>query len=111
MKENVQMVSSDSAAAVEDLYGLVVVVAGHNHFSAEGESFVGGNEGITGPDFVTTGRYTICIFAAAFFARTICGYTHPNGLPLGSDLRRSFHFRLIKKDYRRQNNSGENIRA
>ena len=110
VEENVEAVSSDGTAPVKDLYRLAFIVPGHDHFSAEGESFVSGCEGVTGPDFVTAGRDAVCEFAAAFSARTISGYAHSDGLPLGGDLRRSFHFRNIKNDNRQQNQDADDCR-
>jgi Zn-dependent protease len=94
-EEQVELVSTDSPPPVEDFDWLAFIVPGHNHFGAEGVSFIGGREGIAPPDFVTGGRYTIREFTAASSTRTIRGYTHPNGLPLASLLGRSVHFRLI----------------
>jgi hypothetical protein len=110
-EEDVQAVSTDGAAAVEDLNGLIVVVAGYDHFSAEGESFVSGCEGITFAYFVAAGRYAVGEFSAASSAGAISSYAHSDGLPLAGRLRGGVHFRSIEKDYRRQDYSGENLRA
>ena len=96
VEENVELVSSDGAAAVEDLYGLAVVVTGHNHFSAERVLFVSGDEGIALPDFVTTGRYPICELAAAFFTGAISSDTHPDRLPLAGWFVPDLCFRWIQ---------------
>ena len=107
VEENVEPISADSSAAVEHLYGFIVVVSCYDHFSAEGEPFVSGCEGVTLPYFVTAGRDAVCEFTAAFSARTISGYAHSDGLPPGGDLRRSFHFRNIKNDNRQQNQDAD----
>jgi len=81
VEEYVEPVSPDGTAPVEDFYGLSIFVAGDEHFSAEWVLFVGRHEGIARPYFMSAGRYAVCIFAAAFFARAIGGYTHSHGSP------------------------------
>ena len=87
MEEYVEPVSTDGAAPVEDFYRLSICVAGDEHFGAEGILFVSRHEGIARPYFVAAGRYTVCIFAAAFFARAIGGYTHSDGSPFAELFR------------------------
>lgn len=52
-KEDVDVVAVDSAASVEDFDRHVVVIAGDNHFCAEGILFICGDEGFTGLDFMS----------------------------------------------------------
>jgi hypothetical protein len=59
LEEYVEPVSTDGASSVEDFYGLSLVVAGDEHFSAEGVLFVGRHEGITRPYYVAAGRYAV----------------------------------------------------
>ena len=80
-EEDVEPVSLDGAAPVEDFYGLSVVIAGNDHFSSEGVSFVGRDEYVAWLYFVPAGGYAVRILAAAFWARAIGGYTHLHGLP------------------------------
>ena len=96
VEEYVQPVSTDGAAPVEDFYGLSIFVAGDDHFSAERVLFVGRHEGITRPYFMAAGRYAVRIFAAAFFARAIGGYTHSHGSPLAGLFRPALYFRFIQ---------------
>jgi len=58
-EENVEPVSVDGTTSVEDFYGLSVVVAGDEHFSAKAAFFVGRHEGITTAYFVTAGRLAV----------------------------------------------------
>jgi len=47
-EEDVEAISLDGAASVEDFYGPVVVVASDNHFGTEGIFSIGGHERVTG---------------------------------------------------------------
>jgi hypothetical protein len=59
VKEDVEAVSTDGAAPVEDFYGFSIFVASDDYFSAEGVFFVGRHEGIARTYFVTAGRYAV----------------------------------------------------
>ena len=59
MKEDIQLVSLDRAAPVEDFNGFVIVVAFNYHFRAEGVSFVGRHKSIAGLDFMAAGSDTV----------------------------------------------------
>jgi len=52
MKKNIEAICLDGAAPVEDLYGLVIIVALDDHFGAEGVLFICGHECVTGLDIV-----------------------------------------------------------
>jgi carbon storage regulator len=96
MEKYVEPVSADGAAPVEDFYRLSIFVAGDEHFGAERVLFVSRHEGIARPYFVAAGRYAVCIFAAAFFARAIGSYTHSHGSPFAGLFRPGFYFRFIQ---------------
>ncbi len=96
VEEYVEPVSTDGAAPVEDFYGLSIFVAWDEHFGAEGVLFVSRHEGIARPYFMAAGRYAVCIFAAAFFARAIGGYTHSHGSPFAGLFRPALYFRFIQ---------------
>jgi len=59
IKECIEPVSPDGSAPVEYFYGLPVIIAGDDYFAVEGVSIVGGNEGVSGFYFMTTGCYTV----------------------------------------------------
>lgn len=65
-EKHVEPVSLDGATPVENLYGPAVVIAGDEHFSAEGISSVRRHEGIARLYLVPTGRYSVRILPAAF---------------------------------------------
>ena len=96
VEKDVEPVSADSAASVEDFYGLCILVAGDDHFSAERVLFVGCYEGVAGSYFVPTSRLAVRIFAAALLAGAIGGYPHSHGLPLVGLFRHGFCFRFIQ---------------
>ena len=75
-EENVKPVSLDGTAPVENFYGLSIIIAGDNHFSSEGVSFVGRHEDIARLYFVPTGGNAVGILAAAFWTWAIGGYAH-----------------------------------
>ena len=56
VEKDVEPVSADSAASVEDFYGFCIAVAGDDHFSAERVLFVGCYEGVAGAYSVPAGR-------------------------------------------------------
>ena len=80
-EEDVEPVSTDGAAPVENFYGKSIVVAGDNHFCPEGVSLVGRHEDVAWFRFVPAGRYTVRILATAFWAGAIGRYAHLNGFP------------------------------
>ncbi len=96
VKKDVEPVSTDSAASVEDFYRLCVAVAGDNHFSAESVLFVSCCEGVAGAYFVPAGRLAVRIFATASLAGAIGGYPHSHVLPLLGLFEHGFCFRLIQ---------------
>jgi hypothetical protein len=57
VEEDIEPVSTDGAAPVENFYWFPIVVAGNEHFSAEAVFFVSRNEGIAGAYFMTAGRW------------------------------------------------------
>jgi len=81
VEEDVKAVSPDGAAPVENFYGLSIIIAGNNHFSSEGVSFVGRHEDITWLYFEPGCGNAVGVLAAAFRARAIGGYAHLHGLP------------------------------
>ena len=81
VEEDVEPVSSDGTAPVENSYGLSIIIAGDNHFSSKGVSFVGRHEDIAWLYFEPAGGYAVGILAAAFRAGAIGGYSHLHGLP------------------------------
>jgi hypothetical protein len=81
VEEDVEPVSLDGAAPVENFYGLSIIIAGDNHFCSEGISFVGRHEDIAWLYFEAGCGYAVGILAAAFWARAIGGYAHLHGLP------------------------------
>ena len=82
IEENIEPVSINGAAPVEDFYRPIVVVAWDNHFCAEGVFFVGSDKGICPVYFVAGRCYALRMFAATFPAGTISGYTHSHRLPV-----------------------------
>ncbi len=58
-EEDIQPVFPDGAAPVENFYGLSIVIAGDEHFSAKGVSFVGRDEDVAWLYFVPAGGYAV----------------------------------------------------
>jgi len=98
VEEDIEVVSADSAASVEDFYRLCVAVAGDDHFSAERILPVGCYEGVAGSYFVPTGCLAVRIFAAASLAGTIGGYPRSHGLPLLGPFRHGFCLRFVQNN-------------
>lgn len=91
-EENVQVVAFDRAAAIQDLHGLAVVVAGDDKLCAEGVLCWGGDEmAIVGGDGFSAGGNALGMAAAANFARAVSRHIHPDnmrvtdGCPSGVD--------------------------
>jgi len=70
------------AATVEDLDGLVVVVAWDDHLGAEGEAAICGDEDVAGLDLVAGCGYAVGVWAATLLTGTVGGDTHCEGLPV-----------------------------
>ncbi len=58
-EEDVEPVSPDGAAPVENFYGLSIVIAGDDHFSSKGVSIVGRHEDVAWLYFVPAGGYAV----------------------------------------------------
>lgn len=86
VEEYVEAVAAYYSAPVEDFYGFVIIVAGNNHFCAEGVYFVGGNKDVVSSYLVAVGGFTIGKLAATSFAGTVCSDTHHYCLPLAGGV-------------------------
>jgi len=80
VEEDVESVSFYCAAAVEDLDGPAVVIAGHDHFCAKCVALVGGYECVVRLYLVAGCGYAVGVLAAAFRAGAVCGYAHRHDL-------------------------------
>ncbi len=58
-EEHVEPVSFDGAASIENLHGLVVAIAGDEHFSTEKISSVCRHKGIARSYLMPAGRYAV----------------------------------------------------
>ena len=81
VEEDIEPVSPNGTAPVENFHGLSIIIAGDNHFCSEGVSLVGSHEDIAWLYFESRCGYAVGILAAAFWTRAISGYSHLYGLP------------------------------
>ena len=58
-EEDVEPISLDGTTPVENFYGLSVIIAGDDHLSSEGVSFVGRHEDVAWLYFVPAGGYAV----------------------------------------------------
>jgi len=86
VEERIDSIAFNCSASVEDLHGLTIAVTVNDHFGTEVVPLVGCYEDIARLDFMTGGRYAVCIFAAALRAGAITGNTHAYHFPVAGLL-------------------------
>ena len=80
-EEHVEAVVLYGSTAVENLYGLVVIVLRHNNLSAEWILFGGGDKTIASTYNVAICSSALRKMPAAHLTGTICRYAHTHGAP------------------------------